>query len=331
MMSKRPQIVMLFCLAVAALVMNACAASLPSSNLKGATTYSQRMDLRTGKYQRSYRIHLPSGYDGKAPLPLVVVLHGAFDTGKGMEKVSGFSQLADREKFFVLYPEGIGIMGFLQHWNAGHCCGKAAKDNINDVGYLASAITDVCKRLSVDQSRIYMVGFSNGGMMTYRFAAEHTDMLAAAVPMAASIGGRLDDESPIWRIPQPEHTLPIMIIHGLNDEDVPYQGGKSIRKKDERSYLSVRDSLQFWLEVNGCNNDPVLSYAGNGSVTIQRWNECTNATTTVLCAISNWGHIWPGPAFTSSLQKTDPMYNFDIADLIWDFIKQFRGLKTQAF
>jgi hypothetical protein len=90
---------------------------------------------------------------------MVVVIHGVFDTVKGMEKFSGFSHLANQENFVVLYPEGIGIFGYLQHWNAGHCCGKAANDKIDDVGYLADAIKNVCNRLSIDRNRIYMVGF----------------------------------------------------------------------------------------------------------------------------------------------------------------------------
>ena len=92
-----------------------------------------------------------------------------------MEKFSGFSALADREKFLVLYPDGMGLFGYLQHWNAGHCCGKAAKDKVDDVGFIAAAIEDVCDHLRVDRSRIYMLGFSNGGMMAYRFAAEKTN------------------------------------------------------------------------------------------------------------------------------------------------------------
>ena len=115
--------------------LNACTGSLPSSIQKGPATYHQRMDLVTGGFQRSYRVCIPSGYDGLNRLPLVVVIHGAFDTAKGMEKFSGFSHLANRENFVVLYPEGIGILGYLQHWNAGHCCGKAADDQIDDVGY----------------------------------------------------------------------------------------------------------------------------------------------------------------------------------------------------
>ena len=115
-----------------------------------------------------------------------------------------------------------------------------------------------------------------------------------------------------------------MIIHGDKDADVPYQGGRSTRKKDERTYLSVQDSVQFWIEANGCKDNPNRSYLGNGAVKIQRWQACTDATTTVLCTICNWGHIWPGIVFTSKLPETDPMYNFDIAEFIWDFFKQFR-------
>lgn len=148
------------------------------------------MELTTGGFQRDYRVHVPVGYDGRTPLPMVIVIHGAFDTARGMEKFSGFSDLADIERFIVLYPNGIGILGLLQHWNAGHCCGKAAADGIDDVGYLAAAIKDAGKRLAVDRRRIFMVGFSNGGMMAYRFAAERGRMLAGVACLAASMGGR---------------------------------------------------------------------------------------------------------------------------------------------
>ena len=55
-----------------------------------------------------------------------------------------------------------------------------------------------------------MVGFSNGGMLTYRFAAERGDLLAAAAPMAASIGGRPSEDLPEWRIPEPVRPIPLI-------------------------------------------------------------------------------------------------------------------------
>jgi len=304
-------------------LLGACTGSLSSTNIKGPSTYKQRMDLVTGGYQRSYRVHIPSGYDGLTSLPLVVVIHGAFDTARGIEKISGFSQIADRETFIVLYPEGIGILGYLQHWNAGHCCGKAANERIDDVGYLVEAIEDVCMRLTVDRSRVYMVGFSNGGMMTYRFAAEHPDKLAAAAAIAASIGGRSNAAAPLWRIQKPDKKLPIFIMHGLNDDDIPFSGGRSMVRKGDRSYLSVRDSVQFWIDANGCNGPPVISDLCGGCVQIQTWHDNTKASETVLCVIKNWGHIWPGPYFTGKLADNNALYGFNAAELIWSFFKKF--------
>ena len=165
-----------------------CASNLPRSHrVVGPKTYLGKVDIRINGFRRTYRVHIPPGYHADIQLPLVVVIHGAFDTAEGIEKISKFSRLADKEKFVVLYPNGFGLMGFLQHWNAGHCCGKAADDQLDDVGFIATAIEDVASRFNIDRARIYMVGFSNGGMLAYRFAAEKSELLAAVAPLAASI------------------------------------------------------------------------------------------------------------------------------------------------
>ena len=129
-------------MALLATFLNGCMKSLSQSHITGPKTYKQKMDMRYNLLRRTYHLHVPPGYDGKEPLPLVVVIHGAFDTAKGMEKVTGFSELADRENFLVLYPNGIGLFGFLQHWNAGHCCGKAADDDVDDVRFITATIDD---------------------------------------------------------------------------------------------------------------------------------------------------------------------------------------------
>ena len=86
----------LFGLVSSIVSLNACTGSMPSPIRKGPATYHQRMDLVTGGFQRSYRVYIPSGYDGLTRLPMVVVIHGAFDTAKGMEKFSGFGENAEQ-------------------------------------------------------------------------------------------------------------------------------------------------------------------------------------------------------------------------------------------
>ena len=194
---------------------------LRTKRLVGPKTYQGAVDIRLNGFRRTYLVHIPPGYRPEIPLPLVVVIHGAFDTAAGMEKFSNFSRLADSENFIVMYPSGFGILGFLQHWNAGHCCGKAADDNLDDVGFIAAAIEDISDRLKIDSDQIYMAGFSNGGMLVYRFAAERGELLAAIAPLAASAGGKSAEDAPQWHIPDPVQPLSVITIHGLADDDVP--------------------------------------------------------------------------------------------------------------
>ena len=121
------------------LLLVGCMRSLPSYIASASGSYRQKMDVRYNFLKRSYQVHVPPSYDPIIPLPLVVVLHGAFDNASGMEEATGFSTLADRENFIVQYPNGISLFGLLQHWNAGHCCGKAAADKVDDLGFFQAA------------------------------------------------------------------------------------------------------------------------------------------------------------------------------------------------
>ncbi|TFG59275.1 MAG: alpha/beta hydrolase, partial [Deltaproteobacteria bacterium] len=266
-------------------------------------------------------VHVPPGYRPETPVPLVVVLHGAFDTADGMEISSGFSLLADRDRFIVLYPNGMGILGFLQHWNAGHCCGKAASDQLDDVGFVAAAIEDVSSRFNVDRDRVYMVGFSNGGMLAYRFAAERGDLLAAAAPLAASIGGKPSGEAPEWRIPDPVRPIPILVFHGLSDDHVPYAGGASRARGGSRTYWSVEESVNFWVTRNGCDPRGASHSLKDGSVQMKSWGGCNDNADVALYLIKDWGHVWPGKHFTAALSEGDPLRNLDAAEIIWDFFQ----------
>jgi len=298
----------------------ACMPQLPrTGDVRGPRTFRVPTEIRTGDFKRDYHIHIPPGYDGRMNLPMVVVIHGAFDTAKGMEKFSSFSTLADRENFIVLYPNGIGLLGFLQHWNAGHCCAKAQQDRIDDVGFVASVIESAAQRFNVDRKRIFMLGFSNGGMLTYRFAAEKSELLAGAAALAASIGSRTANTKTEWRIPQPAAPVPFLIMHGTADLNVPYEGHAS--QRHARYYRSVDESVGFWTSRNGCSlPEPVETLYG-GAVRLTKWSDCTSGKPVWFYALENWGHIWPGKYFTANLEADNPLKDFDASEIIWDFFK----------
>jgi polyhydroxybutyrate depolymerase len=307
-----------------ALLYSGCTTSLPKDHPAGPKTYKNTMDIRIMGARRTYLVHIPSEYDPLEQLPLVVVIHGAFDTAGGMEKFSGFSDLADRERFIVMYPNGMGIFGFFQHWNAGHCCGKAAADEVDDVGFVADAIEDIRTRLQIDPDRIYMVGFSNGGMLAYRFAAERGDILAAVAPLAASIGGRTSEEVPEWHIPDPVRPLSVISLHGLADDDITYEGGISRHRGGTQTFWPVDKSIQFWVKHNDCNPRAAETDMNSGSVHLKSWGVCRNDTEVALYLIEKWDHRWPGKFFTAKLDDDDPLKNFDAAEIIWDFFKSKR-------
>jgi polyhydroxybutyrate depolymerase len=274
--------------------------------------------------RRSFRVHVPSGYTDSQTFPLIVVIHGAFSTAKEMEKHRGFSELADREGFLVVYPEGFGLLGFLQHWNSGHCCGKALESNLDDVGFIARVIDDVCARFKVDRSRIYMAGNSNGGMLTYRFAAEISDVPAAIAVVAGAIGGKPSGEQAEWRIPHPGRSVPLIVFHGLSDRAVPYAGGRSLRKRHDRTFVAVGESVAFWVQNNDCVPTPRRQSLYGGRVMLESWSGCIADGEVMLYSIERWDHVWPGKYFTRRLDDQDSFRGFDAAELIWEFFKRHR-------
>jgi polyhydroxybutyrate depolymerase len=306
---------------LAGLVLCACTPASPRLPLQAPMSYEAKVDVRFHGLRRTYRVHLPAGYNAAQPLPMVLVVHGAFDTAEGMERFTGFSALADQESFIVLYPNGIGILGYLQHWNAGHCCGKAAADGIDDVGFLTKVIEDACARLAVDRRRIYMTGFSNGGMMVHRFAAERGDLLAAVAPLAAAAGGRPDNQAPEWSIPDPICPMPLLAMHGLADAYVPFDGGASPARGDTRQYWPVKRSLDLWIQRNQCLTEPVTWYEYQGKAHVTTWQDPAHGADVVLYSLEGWGHDWPGPYFSAKLDARDPLRDFDAARIIWDFFK----------
>ncbi len=280
-----------------------------------AGTHRVLIDQRVSGVRRSYYIHVPAGHDGTTPLPVVVALHGAFSTARKFERESGFSRLADREGFLVVYPQGIGLGDLFRHWNSGHCCGKARTLNLDDVGFALAAVDDVARRNPVDRSRLYVVGHSNGGMLAYRIAAERPEVVAAVAVASATIGGIPGDGEPEWSVPRPSRPVPVLAFHGRSDENVPYDGGRASQSRGKSSTVSVARSVGQWVEADGCDKTPRVAMTQGGRVERRSWSGCGEGAEVVLYSLVGWGHDWP---------KGDPFPGFDAAEIIWKFFQSHR-------
>ncbi len=115
------------------------------------------------------RYVLPSGrtYGAWKDVPrvttAVLALH-SFNHTDAEPVAQGWLETAARHNFLAVFPSGDGS------WNAGLCCGAALRNGRDDVAYLAEVIADVRARWHPTQ--VYLVGWSNGGMMAERLVIE---------------------------------------------------------------------------------------------------------------------------------------------------------------
>jgi polyhydroxybutyrate depolymerase len=280
-----------------------------------AGTHKVMVDRRVSGVRRSYYVHVPPEHFGTAPLPVVIALHGAFSTARKFERESGLSLLADREGFIVVYPQGIGLGDLFRHWNSGHCCGKARKMSLDDVGFALSTVDDVGGHNPIDRTRLYVAGFSNGGMLAYRIAAEHPDVVAAVAVVSATIGGTPSAKEPEWSVPRPERPVAVLAIHGRADTSVPYEGGRGPQSRGSSSAISLARSIRFWVDADGCDTEPQVEAMDRDRIQRQVWSGCREDAEVVLYSLDRWGHEWP---------KASSLDGFDAASTIWRFFAQHR-------
>ena len=259
---------------------------------------------------RSYRLHVPPGYDGSNPMPLVVVLHGSPMNAKQMESIVDMNPTADADGFIVVYPNGDltlrealveemnwGTLGFL--WNCWD------SDKVDDVGYIRTLIDNLQITLDINSSRIYITGLSSGAFMTYRLGAELSDTVAAIAVVCGTIGGiAFWDWSSAWyTIPAPQHPVPVIIFHGMNDTHVPYNGTYYLN--------SVNQSVQFWVQCDHCNPTPQIHISQDGNIIRTTYANGTNGTEVVLYTIVDGVHAWFGaPNFPCEISATELMWDF---------------------
>jgi polyhydroxybutyrate depolymerase len=240
----------------------------PSPFVEGTSVHT----IGVGGHERTYRLYKPKGLPASAPL--VVMLHGGFGKAAQAERSYGWDQLADQSKFIVAYPDGIN-----RAWNinGAGCCGRPAKEGIDDVGFITAAITDIGKNVSIDASRVYATGMSNGGMMDYTLACD-TSIFAAIGPVS---GTQLDPcHSP--------HPVSVIHIHGTKDPLVPYAGGPG-RGFVHLDGPPIPNLNAFWRNVDHCGAPATTT---SGLVTTSTAS-CADNRSVVLVTVDGGGHHWP--------------------------------------
>jgi len=168
---------------------------------------------------REYFVHVPNSYDGVTRVPVVFMLHGTSGNGEKFYNESGWVEVSEDENIITVFPSSWrycivdnGVLKTTTKWNTTpdaewvFCAGQTPR---NDIKFFKRMITELKAKFSVDTSRIYLEGFSNGGQMAAKCTIEMSDVLAAVVENAGSF--HLDTTY------IPKRKLPVMFQIGNGD------------------------------------------------------------------------------------------------------------------
>ena len=229
--------------------------------------------IESGGQARQYLLHVPATYKPETPAAVVLVFHGAGIGAERFISYSRFSNVADREGFLIVYPEGLDEV-----WNPS--------PGSRDVQFVSHLIDHLQQRCSVDPSRIYASGHSNGGGMVHRLACELADRIAAI----GTISGAYQSPGEC----SPSRPIPVFAIHGTADTVIPYEG--------------IPEWAAAWAARNDCDPEPVDIHH-NVLINEKMWSNCREEADVILYTIQDLGHDW-----THDL--------IDFGQTIWDFFEQ---------
>ena len=241
--------------------------------------------------------------------PAVIVLHGGMGSAEDMRAKSGFDSVARAHGFMAVYGEGTEFKDGWHAWNTGYLLRRQVKD-ADDIAYLDTLIDRLIAEHGADPSRIFMTGGSNGGMMTFTYAVRRPKRLAAVAPVVASMFS-FDTV--------PEGPLPILIINGAKDDEVPLNGGMSgnalVRNAQSAPFKPVRDVVDFWVKANASHPEGATTV--NGTLTTTTYAARPGGAVTEFVVDSAGGHGWPGTRARRG--GNSPIAAFRGAERVWAF------------
>jgi len=255
--------------------------------------------------RRSYLVYVPTTYQAGRPVPLVLVFHPAGGSGRSMARHTRFTALAEREGFVVVYPDGIG-----GRWNDGR-----RPSSRDDVGFVRALLDTLRGEVTVDSSRVYATGISNGAMLSYRLACDLPGVFAAIAPVAGALPVALAERC------VPATPLSVAAVQGTADPILPYDGGGS----PPAAVLPAERSVAFWAEAAGCapaNPEAQVRDGVTDGTKVRRisYPSCPGNRAVVLYAVEGGGHTWPGgPAGSRRVGRVSR--ELDATSVIWNFFR----------
>ena len=255
-----------------------------------------------GAENRTYVQYLPTGFDvNTESLPVVFILHGLGDNATNMAGV-GTNNIADTARFIAIYPQGT-VNGF---GSTGWSNGTLLATTSDDIGLMNALMNNMIVNYNADPTRIYVTGFSMGGIMSYHLACALNHRIAAIASMSGTMS--TDDIANCV----PTYKTPVMHLHGTADGTVPYDSGAL------PSLSLVPETMDFWIGQHSCStvtDSTQIPNTASDGITTDRfiWTGCTPNEGLELWRMNGADHVY----------MSQPSSDFTEANEIWKFFTQW--------
>jgi len=290
---------------------------LASSSTSAADGDVKTHLFKQGDIWRRYKLYVPETLP-EGPRPLVLVIHGGGSTDRGMMKLTKkrWHDLADRDGFYVAYPNAVD-----KSWDFGE--GNVSTGEVDDLTYFKRVLNHASIRYPIDQKRIFATGISRGGMASYYLACNLTHRIRAVAPVAMNLPAYMENECASGA------PVPIAIMMGNADPQVPYEGGQIVVLGQKRDFvLSAMRTKAVWRARNGCKSAPTRQEVIDNpddktAVKLTEWKDCEGGPVSFY-EIKNGGHTWPSgnqylpPKIVGHVSK-----DIDGSDTAWAFFSKF--------
>ncbi|MEC7986424.1 MAG: PHB depolymerase family esterase [Myxococcota bacterium] len=270
--------------------------ALINYDLSSAGTFVQTLS-HDGE-EREFIVCVPSSYDGSTELPVMFNFHGFGGTAQDHMYWTGMCDVAERENFIAVHPQG-SLLGGSPHWNSA-LPSADNKSSADDFGFVEAMIDEISATYRVDSDRVYASGYSNGSFFSYALACYRSDLIAAVGSVSGTMAGIMGDC-------RPSHPTAMINLHGTNDGVVPYYGSSE--------YSSVDAVMEYWIDYNGTDTTPQINTYNDGGTTIEHYAYTGGEGNTAVehYRINGGDHVW----FELDYQGAST------SELIWNFVSQY--------
>ena len=268
-----------------------------------------------GGYNREFILYRPADLPKNAPV--VFVLHGLTGTAAGAIKWHGMNEVADREKFAVVYPQGLTLGQAMDGSDSFEVAEASYQTtfwktypieglNVDDLDFLVSLAGLLQEECNLNPERTFISGHSAGGAMSYTAACEAPHVFKAA----ASIAGTMSSiGTNVFESCRPSRPVPVLQVHGADDKVVAMAGSED--KESGKMSPSIEEVVLFWAKLN--KYETVEEIFVPPRTTAYRYKNSVDKNEVWFYKIADWGHGW-----SRASQGT----GIETGDVIWEFFSR---------